>query len=177
MNRRTLKCAAIDVDVELPKKCSLNAACLDVRAYFGPKTREITVYTPDNSKINKVAFKTGHLDEPFHILISPRERAMIPTGMILDIPEGHSVRVHPRSGLSVKQGINLINCEGVIDSDYTEQLYIPIVNLSDSVVRICHGDRIAQIEMVKDLEYYVEFTSEAPGQKSDRVGGFGSTGV
>ena len=56
---------------------------------------------------------------------------MVPTGLILDIPAGHSVRIHPRSGNAIKKGLSFINCEGVVDSDYTDPLMIPVINLSD----------------------------------------------
>ena len=101
----------------------------------------------------------------------------IPTGLILDIPVGHSVRVHPRSGLAYKKGITLLNAEGIIDSDYTDELKIILFNTSNLDFIINHGDRIAQGELVKSLDYKIEECYTAPTQKTDRVGGFGSTGV
>jgi dUTP pyrophosphatase len=102
---------------------------------------------------------------------------MVPTGLILDIPEGHSVRVHARSGLSLKQGLVLANAEGVIDSDYVEELMVLIWNISDNAINIHTGDRIAQAELIKDETYSIVETAARPGVKTSRVGGMGSTGI
>ena len=103
---------------------------------------------------------------------------MVPTGLILDIPAGHSVRIHPRSGNAIKKGLSFINCEGVVDSDYTDPLMIPVINLSDiQTIVINNNDRIAQGELIRDLSYNIEEISSPPEQKTNREGGFGSTGV
>ena len=112
-----------------------------------------------------------------NIVVMSGDRILVPTGLILDIPAGFSVRVHPRSGLSLKQGLVLANCEGVIDSDYVQELFILIHNTSDNGLTIKNGDRIAQGELVERLEYVLEATVDQPGQKTDRVGGMGSTGI
>lgn len=112
-----------------------------------------------------------------NIVVMSGDRILVPTGLILDIPAGFSVRVHPRSGLSLKQGLVLANCEGVIDSDYVQELFILIHNTSDNGFTIKNGDRIAQGELVERLEYDLEATMDQPGQKTDRVGGMGSTGI
>ena len=110
--------------------------------------------------------------------VVPANHSMaIPTGLILDIPVGYSVRVHPRSGLAYKKGITLLNAEGIIDSDYTDELKIILHNTSNTNFIIHHGDRIAQGELVKSLDYTLEECYTAPTQKTDRVGGFGSTGI
>lgn len=111
-----------------------------------------------------------------HVLPAKLSMA-IPTGLILDIPVGYSVRVHPRSGLAYKKGVTLLNAEGIIDSDYTDELKIILHNTSNLDFIIDHGDRIAQAELVKSLDYTLEECYTAPTQKTDRVGGFGSTGV
>ena len=97
--------------------------------------------------------------------------------MILDIPEGYSVRVHTRSSIASKHGVGMSVSEGIIDSDYVEEVFVPVVNNGDKVYQIRDGDRIAQIELVKNLETTFEEIENAPQQKSDRDGGFGSTGV
>lgn len=111
-----------------------------------------------------------------HVLPAKLSMA-IPTGLILDIPVGYSVRVHPRSGLAYKKGVTLLNAEGIIDSDYTDELKIILHNTSNLDFIIHHGDRIAQGELVKSLDYTLEECYTPPQQKTDRVGGFGSTGV
>ena len=101
----------------------------------------------------------------------------VSTGLILDIPEGYSVRIHPRSGLAYKKGITLLNCEGIIDSDYTDELKVILYNTSNIDFMINRGDRIAQGELIKSLDYTIDECYTKPTQKTDRVGGFGSTGI
>jgi dUTP pyrophosphatase len=101
----------------------------------------------------------------------------VSTGLILDIPKGYSVRIHPRSGLAYKKGITLLNCEGIIDSDYTDELKVILHNTSNVDFVINKGDRIAQGELVKSLDYTIDECYTKPTQKTDRVGGFGSTGI
>jgi dUTP pyrophosphatase len=101
----------------------------------------------------------------------------VSTGLILDIPEGYSVRIHPRSGLAYKKGITLLNCEGIIDSDYTDELKVILYNTSNIDFMINKGDRIAQGELIKSLDYTIDECYTKPTQKTDRVGGFGSTGI
>jgi dUTP pyrophosphatase len=105
------------------------------------------------------------------------DRVAVPTGLILDIPEGYSVRLHPRSGLALKNGISMANCEGIIDSDYVDELKVIIVNNGGEPFVIKHGDRICQGELIKTLDYTIEQCYTKPVQKTDRNGGFGSTGV
>ena len=99
------------------------------------------------------------------------------TGLIIDIPKGYSVRVHARSGLSLKQGLVLANGEGVIDSDYVEEVMVLLHNVSENNITISNGDRIAQAELIKDVEYQVVDSAVRPGVKTSRTGGMGSTGI
>ena len=105
------------------------------------------------------------------------ERMLIPTGLIANIPKGFSVRLHSRSGLAFKQGVYLANCEGIIDSDYVDPIYAMVTSISNVPVRIYNGDRICQGELVRCEKYTLDESDEAPSQKTDREGGFGSTGV
>lgn len=170
-----LKYHKMYMDVPDVSFATQQSACADVRAYFGTRERMFKVYDSKNNLMQYMAFQlfTG---DTHHTILNPGDRAMIPTGIILDIPVGYSVRVHPRSGLSLKSGICLSNAQGIIDSDYVEQLYITILNVSDKEVRIDHGDRIAQLELVQHPAYTIEATTQRPQRKTDRVGGFGSTG-
>ena len=105
------------------------------------------------------------------------ERMLIPTGLIANIPKGFSIRLHSRSGLAFKQGVYLANCEGIIDSDYVDPIYAMVTSISNVPVRIYNGDRICQGELVRCEKYTLDESDEAPSQKTDREGGFGSTGV
>lgn len=162
-------------DVRNLEKATQQAACIDVRAYFGTSERMIQTFDTKGACFNTLAIQ-AHTQDQYHINLSPGERMLIPTGIVLDIPEGYSVRVHPRSGLAFKKGLTLTNCEGIVDSDYTQQLYISVTNISQAPIRIEHEERIAQLEMVPQLTYNVETTDTKPEQKTNRNGGFGSTG-
>jgi dUTP pyrophosphatase len=79
--------------------------------------------------------------------------------------------------MSLKQGLVLANAEGVIDSDYTEELMVLLHNISENSITINDGDRVAQAELVQNIEYVIEQTAVRPIPKTNRTGGFGSTGV
>ena len=113
-------------------------------------------------------------DEP--IVLKPLGRAMVPTGLFLEIPEGYEVQVRPRSGLAAKKGVTVLNAPGTIDADYRGEVCVILVNLSDTDFVIEHGERIAQLVLAKheriDWESVDELASSERGE-----GGFGSTGV
>lgn len=163
-------------DVEAPAISTAGSSCMDVKAYFGTKCRLLKAYNRDNAEIQRLVYRRTE-EEPYHFEILPGERVLIPTGLILQIPTRYSVRLHPRSGLSLKFGLTLVNCEGVIDEDYVEPLYVALTNVSNEPVTIKHGDRVAQMELVKIEEQKIEEVKEQPQRKTDRAGGFGSTGV
>jgi len=153
------------------------SACFDIKAYFGSKTRIVDAYDKNNANYKLLA-AFERADAPAFLLVPPDGvRVLIPTGIVLDIPEGYSVRLHARSGLAIKGGLILANSEGVIDSDYTDQLMIPVINLSNIPIRVTHGDRICQGEMIPVLKYSLQPTDERVQPKTSRTGGFGSTGV
>ena len=110
------------------------------------------------------------------ITLGSLERALVPTGLFIALPMGTEAQVRPRSGLSAKQGVTVLNSPGTIDADYRGEIKVILVNLSHVPVRIQDGDRIAQLVVAKHeraawLE--VEILSD-----TDRgTGGFGSTGL
>lgn len=107
--------------------------------------------------------------------IGPFERALIPTGLFFEIPEGYEGQVRPRSGLAVKKGMTVLNTPGTIDSDYRGEVQVIIVNLSQTKNIIEPGERVAQIVFQKvakaDLISADELEETVRG-----VGGFGHTG-
>lgn len=111
------------------------------------------------------------------LAIMPGDRVMVPTGLIFDIPEGYVLKVHPRSGTSLKQGLSLVNCEGVIDSDYVEETFLLMVNHSHVKAVIEPGTRLAQAELIPYIKVVLENAESKPSQKTDRAGGMGSTGT
>jgi dUTP pyrophosphatase len=149
------------------------AACFDLAAYI-PANEKVKIY--DGKKEN--LFLPDHDGEKGqYITLMPSERALVRTGLTFNVPQGYSVRIHPRSGMALKYGLTLANCEGVVDEDYTYETKLIMINTSTDPVRIYDRDRIAQGELVKYeqprlMEIYTE-----PSLKSDRIGGFGSTGV
>jgi dUTP pyrophosphatase len=150
------------------------AACFDLSAAIGYGSAVLS-YSKTNQKIEILASQENDKN---YIDIPSEWRILVPTGLIFDIPENHYVRLYARSGLSTKQGLNLINSVGIIDADYINEVFIPIYNNSQEKIRIYSGDRIAQAEMVQ-CEPRVNFSyiDERPRAKGDRSGGFGSTGV
>lgn len=110
------------------------------------------------------------------VTLGPLERAIVPTGLYLEIPAGYEVQVRPRSGLAAKKGITVLNAPGTIDADYRGQVCVILVNLSNEPFVIENGERIAQLVLARHEVMEWEETDEL----SDSVrgaGGFGSTGM
>ncbi|MGL5098859.1 MAG: dUTP diphosphatase, partial [Fusobacteriaceae bacterium] len=83
------------------------------------------------------------------VVLKPLERALIPTGIKMEIPKGYEVQVRPRSGLAIKNGITLLNSPGTIDSDYRGEIKVILVNLSSEPFEVKNGERIAQLVIQK----------------------------
>ncbi len=113
------------------------------------------------------------LDEP--ITLKSLERRLIPTGLKMEIPHGYEAQVRPRSGMSIKHGITLVNCVGTIDEDYRGELCVPVINLSTEEFTIHNGDRIAQMIIAPVTRANIEVVSEL-SETNRGEGGFGSTG-
>jgi dUTP pyrophosphatase len=156
----------------IPEFATEGSAGFDIRACFEKETR-IKTYNPHN-KLIEIPVKQTNAGISFQL--QPQFRTLVPTGLIFSIPSNHVLKMYPRSGMSVKYGITLANAVGIIDSDYVEELFIPIFNMGDTPVTIYHGDRISQGILEKTPTYTLEETKKRPSQKTDREGGFGSTG-
>lgn len=107
--------------------------------------------------------------------LQPMERALIPTGLFMEIPQGYEVQVRPRSGLAIKQGITCLNTPGTIDADYRGEIKVILINLSQQEQIIHHGDRIAQL-VVQKVEQAVWKTVDELEATERSAGGFGHTG-
>ena len=160
----------------LPTFATKQSACFDLYANL-VNGEEVQYYQAIATKVlpRKVSFDIN--SNRSFIPINNEERMLIPLGLIADIPEGFSVRLHSRSGMAFKQGVYLTNCEGIIDSDYVDPMFAMITNMSNVPVKIYDGDRICQGELVRCEKYTLDESDEAPTQKTDREGGFGSTGT
>jgi dUTP pyrophosphatase len=109
--------------------------------------------------------------------VLPGERAMVPTGLSVAIPDGHAGLVLPRSGLASRQGLTLANAPGLIDSGYRGEVTCALVNLDrDQAVKIRRGDRIAQLVVVALPQILPSWVDDLP-PSSRGEGGFGSTGA
>ncbi len=109
------------------------------------------------------------------ITLQSLERKLIPTGLILHIPPDYEVQLRPRSGLSIKHGVTLVNCVGTIDSDYRKEVFVPLINLSSEAYTVEPGERIAQLVVVPVVHATLEEVFEVT-ELSSRSDGFGSTG-
>ena len=155
-------------NIVLPRFGTKQAACFDL-SFQAEGKATYSGYNSFNAPFTR-PLSTGA------IRIMPGDRILVPTGLIFDIPEGYSVRIHPRSGLSYKQGLILANLEAVIDSDYFHETFLLLLNASEAPIDIFPGDRVAQAELVRVMDYAIKETLDAPEQTTDRVGGIGSTG-
>lgn len=156
-------------DVAIPSFGTDQAACFDLAVCSSGKT-EYKGFNSSNREFIR-NFSDGN------IVLMPGDRVLVPTGIIFDIPTGYSLRIHARSGLSLKQGLILANSEAVIDSDYVLETMVMLTNVSLNAQIIRNGDRVAQAELVTQLKYGIEETPIKPMQKTNRTGGLGSTGV
>lgn len=110
------------------------------------------------------------------IILKPLERRLFPTGLYIQLPEGYEAQIRPRSGLALKKGITVINTPGTCDSDYTGEIGVILVNLSNEDVEIMDGERIAQMVVAKYENVEWEVVDEL--DKTERgMGGFGHTGT
>jgi len=108
--------------------------------------------------------------------LKPGARALVPTGLILEIPRGCEAQVRPRSGLALKHGLTVLNTPGTIDSDYRGEVQVLLINLGDKPFAVARGERIAQLVVQRveraGLSEVVKITDTGRG-----AGGFGSTGM
>lgn len=116
----------------------------------------------------------ANITEP--IILKSLERAIVPTGLFIELPEGYEAQIRPRSGLAAKRGITLLNSPGTIDADYRGELGIILVNLSAEPFTIENGERIAQMVISKFEQ--IQWAPVTVLSETERgAGGFGSTGT
>ncbi|MDO4393344.1 MAG: dUTP diphosphatase [Bacillota bacterium] len=116
----------------------------------------------------------AYIDEP--MTIAPGHRALVPTGMFMEIPEGFEVQIRARSGLAIKKGIGLVNGIGTIDSDYRGEVKVPLINWGEEEFIIENGDRIAQMVVAQYVKAEIQAAEELSETERGQ-GGFGHTGV
>ena len=140
-----------DRDLPLPAYETVGAAGADIRANLAHDIRQ-----------------SG-------LVLQPMQRAIVPTGIRVEIPFGFEMQIRPRSGLAVKHGISLPNTPGTIDSDYRGPLGVALINLGAEAYVIRHGDRIAQMIIAPVVQARFEVVEQL-SQTARGEGGFGSTG-
>ncbi len=133
---------------ELPRYQSLLSSGFDIRAQLGDST----------------------------INLAFQKRALVPTGLCFEIPEGFEIQIRPRSGLAIKNGVTTLNSPGTIDADYRGEVRVILINLGEEVFKICDGDRIAQAVLCPVIQASFELVDKL-GESKRGSGGFGSTGM
>lgn len=114
------------------------------------------------------------LSEP--MVLRPMERALVPTGISMEIMPGFEIQMRPRSGLAAKQGLTLLNTPGTIDADYRGEVKVIVINLGHEAIEIKDQDRIAQMVLCPVVQADLVLVEEL-GDTARGAGGFGSTGV
>lgn len=141
-----------DRAIPLPEYATHGAAGADLRANLAPELRHGGIF------------------------LAPMQRALIPTGLRLEIPEGFEVQIRPRSGLALKYGISLPNTPGTIDHDYRGPLGVILINLGHDPYTVAHGERIAQMIVAPVVQARFELV-DSLSETVRGAGGFGSTGT
>lgn len=159
----------------LPARATALAAGLDVRACL--HSNKVKVWREEERMFGRETVELNQHVVNGTVSLYPGDRALIPTGLAMRPAPGYCIKFYPRSGLSLKKGLTLINCVGVGDEDYSLEYHITLVNHSREVQAIADGERLCQmmVERVEPVEL-VE-CEELPAVGSDRMGGFGSSGV
>lgn len=115
----------------------------------------------------------ANIAEP--VLLKPLQRALIPTGIYIQLPEGYEAQIRPRSGLAIKHGISIVNSPGTIDADYRGEIGVILVNLSSEDFVVNNGERICQMVIAK--HEHISWEQVDKLDESERgAGGFGHTG-
>ena len=109
------------------------------------------------------------------VLLGPLQRQLVPTGLFIELPEGHEAQVRPRSGLAFKHGLTVLNSPGTVDSDYRGEIKVLLVNLSDEPFAIVPGERIAQLVIARHETVEWEESHDLSNTLRG-AGGYGSTG-
>ena len=158
-------------EVKDPFFATKGSACFDLYSFI-IEDNSVKIYL---NQVEELEIKERKIHNG-RVQVNPHERALIPTGLIFDIPRGYSIRLHPRSGLALKQGLTLGNNTGVIDWDYVEPVYVMIINVSGDTKYVNHNERICQGELFQDQPCVLKEANDRPKAKTEREGGFGSTG-
>ena len=152
MKVAVMRLPGADPAVPLPAYATDGAAGADLRANFPEGLRD-----------------TG-------LTLQPKDRAAVPTGLSVAVPDGWEMQIRPRSGLALRHGLTVANAPGTIDADYRGEVRVLLINLGPDPVQIAHGDRIAQAVFAPAPQVTFTETDTLPGTLRG-ARGFGSTGT
>jgi dUTP diphosphatase len=163
-----------DSNNKLPKYETVDSAGLDVRADLShvESVSDITIHGPGQ------IIPANSANAVKMIALEPGSRALIPTGLYVEIPSGYEIQVRPRSGLALKEGISLVNCVGTVDADYRGNIGLILINHGLKTVYIENGERIGQLVLnkVERIDWNEVFSKNDLGSTERGEGGFNSTG-
>ena len=167
-----------DFDKEFSQATTITADpdYFKLRVYFANKS---TNPDPEYATAGSSGFDfRANLSEP--MTIKAGKRALVPTGLFFELPDGFEIQVRPRSGLAAKNGVTVLNTPGTVDSDYRGEIKIILINLGDDDFVINHGDRVAQgvvaTVTAKNI-IKLQKLSDVNSNTERGAGGFGSTGL
>lgn len=155
-------------DVQPPRRQTAESAGYDVYAYL---TGTPVTLMEDGREVKRAPVM---LDGKAVVTLAPNQRALIPLGFKARLPAGFHGEVRPRSGAAFRKGLEVPNSPGTVDSDYNGEWMVVVKNASDVPMTIEHGERIAQVVFVTHAA--VEFVPGEVTKRTERDGGFGSTG-
>jgi dUTP pyrophosphatase len=129
-------------------------------------------HSEDAAGLDLIAAVEGNAD----VVLQPGERALIPTGLAIELPKGYEAQVRPRSGLALNFGVTVLNSPGTIDADFRGEIGVILVNFGNQPFAVKRGARIAQL-VVSPVERIALVENDGLGESVRGAGGFGSTGI
>lgn len=163
---------------KIPQLATDHSAAYDISACL-EMGEMIDVFTHDNAIKKRAVIVEPSEDHSLGFWINPKERILVPTRLIMLINPDFYVKIYCRSGISLKKGLTLINKVGIIDADYTDEVYITLYNESSERAFIKNGERLCQAILAKRESFIKQLpvAKEKPSKLTNRDGGFGSTGT
>lgn len=163
--------------VEIPEYQTEWSACFDLSPYFDESVLTVDCYNRMLMHSVKTVSFIREKENQRGVYIEPGETAVIPTGLIFDIPKGYQLQIYPRSGLASKKHLKNANCTGIIDADYYHEVFLLVNNSSSMRQSVCQGERVSQAEVLPVIQANFHILTKEPKQKTSRTGGLGHTGV
>jgi len=167
---RSMLIELLHEDAEPPRRATQGSAGYDLFAYL---TGGIVECSDGHRRWTEAAQVAE--EGPARILLPAQAMALIPLGFKARLPNGYEAQIRPRSGAAFKKGLGIPNAPGTVDSDFPDEWRVIVRNMTDAPIEIAHGERIAQ--MVLHRYEVLRFVEGQVGVTTERIGGFGSTGL